>query len=164
VLDCFGNQLRKLHLERILDLDPVDELLTRNQIEFLTFHQCKFIAITNASALIDRIPRVVLTNRTNLFLPELKELKAIATCLGYWSFLFECQRPSLTKLKVNCSHIGLASTCQFNDGHLSNLWPNLKKFQVYNAYDFDPKKRSVVCNIDCEPSYLVKTFHRIFNK
>ena len=60
------------------------------------------------------------------FLPILNRLVVSGTCLGDWSRLFECNRPSLNTLFLSCSHIGIASKSPFNWEDIPNLWPNLQ--------------------------------------
>jgi hypothetical protein len=89
--------------------------------------------IADAAALAKRVPSAILSDCGNTFLPNLKELKISSTCLDYWSRLFECHRPSLTKLKLSCFHIGLSSMSPFNWSDAPVLWPNLKELGLLNT-------------------------------
>ena len=129
VLDCLGDcQLRKLSLEECTDVNPLVELLPIKRLQVLSIQYCDLTpSITSAATLMNRVPRAVLDDCTDQFLPELKELDARNNCLGYWSRLFECHRPSLAKCYVKCFHLGLASVSQFNWSDAPNMWPNLKE-------------------------------------
>jgi len=89
---------------------------------------CTLTSIADAADFAERVPIEVIQDCSNQFLPQLQEFDAEGTCLGYWSRLFsECHRPSLIKLKLLCSHLGLPSMSQFNLSDAPNLWPNLKE-------------------------------------
>ena len=60
------------------------------------------------------------------FLPKLKDLSISVNCLGEWSPLLETERPSLTKLHLNCSHLGIPGASSFYWRDLPTLWPNLE--------------------------------------
>jgi len=135
VYDCLGDRLCQLKLIHCLDVDPLEELFPKSLdlIASLTFQECLFTPIVDAAALEERLSRVVPKNSTITFLPDLKELKTINTCLGYWSRLFECQRLPLIKLYLHCSHIGLPSVSRFNWSDVPNQWPNLKFLGFHSA-------------------------------
>ena len=138
VLDCLGgDQLRNLSLTGCEDVDPIVELLSRKNLEILSFWNCKLIPFTDAAAFAERVPRAILTE-SDPFLPELKELKTKVTCLGYWSRLFECHRPSLVKLRLNCSHIGLSSVSRYDWSDTPSLWPNLKELGLLDNESNSP--------------------------
>jgi len=92
----------------------------------------KFIPLVNAAAFAERVPRAVLDDCRNQFLPQLRELVTDRTCLGFWSRLFECHRPPLVELRAACSHIGIPSVNQFDWSHTPNLWPNMEILEFFN--------------------------------
>ena len=54
-------------------------------------------------------------------------------CLGQWSRLFECHRPSLTDLNLSCFHLGVTSVIRFNwSDAVAHLWPNLSQVGIYS--------------------------------
>ena len=133
VLDCLGHQLRKLKLKSCEDVDPAVELLSMKRLEALTIRYCTLTPITTAAALVKHVPREILADCANQFLPQLRELETIGICLGYWSRLFDCRRPSLTKLRLNCSHLGLPSMTRLNWSDAPDLWPNLTEVRFLNG-------------------------------
>ena len=133
ILDCCGDdQLRKLSLKNCQYVDPILELLPIKRLESLSLWNCKLTPLADARELAERVPRATLDDCTNRFLCELKELDVKGTCLGYWSRLFECRRPLLTQLKLNCSHLGILSLNSFDWSDAFNLWPYLMELGFYN--------------------------------
>ena len=126
-----GDQLRKLTLYVCGDVDPLADLLPNKRLENLAIQRCTLIPIVNSAEFAERVPRAVLADCANQFLPQLKELVTTVTCLGYWSRLFECHRPNLIELDLSCSHIGLRSVSQFDWSDAPNLWPNLEILKFY---------------------------------
>ena len=117
------------------DVNPLTELLPHVRLECVIFKGCRFIPIANATEFAERVPEAVLADCTNRFLPNLKKLELISTCLGQWSRLFECHRPALTELSLSCSHIGLPSVSRFNwSDTASYLWPNLRHLSLRNFH------------------------------
>ena len=139
VLDCLGgSQLHKLTLTHCQDFDPIAELLPLKTLKFLSVQNCTLTPIANAAALAQRVPRAILADCANKFLPQLKELIVDVTCLGYWSRLFECPRPSLIKWTGFCSHLGFPSVSRFDWSDAPLMWPNMKKFGFYNNHGSAP--------------------------
>jgi hypothetical protein len=66
------------------------------------------------------------------FLPHLKRLK-LRICLGLWSPIFECHRPTFTTLNVICIHIGVPNQSEFEWGDVPKLWPNIRELHMINA-------------------------------
>ena len=139
VLDCLGgNKLRELTLRNCEDFDPIAELLPIKKPAFLSVQYCSLTPIANADALAQRVPRAILHDCANKFLPQLKELIVDGTCLGYWSRLFECPRPSLIKWTGFCSHLGFPSVSRFDWSDVPLMWPNMKEFGFYNNHGSAP--------------------------
>jgi len=115
-----------------MNVDPIVELLPNKRVETLTIEWSKFIPLVNAAAFAERVPRAVLDDCRNQFLPQLRELVTDRTCLGFWSRLFECHRPPLVELRAACSHIGIPSVNQFDWSHTPNLWPNMEILEFFN--------------------------------
>ena len=128
LLDCLCDHLRQLKFLHCRDVDPIAELfpIRLDCIVSLTFHECRLTPISDAAALDKRVSAHLDYSITNKFLPKLKELQTINTCLGYWSRLFEFQRPSLKKMYLHCCHIGLPSVSRFDWGDAPNQWPSLQ--------------------------------------
>ena len=130
IIDCLGgDRLRKLKLDICEDVDPLVELLPSSKgLQFLSLCDCTMAPIADLSVLVQRVPRAILDDCSNQFLPKLKKLKSVNTCIGYWSLLFECHRPALAKCILNCSHIGLfpSVTQCINWSDAPTLWPNLQ--------------------------------------
>jgi len=63
------------------------------------------------------------------FLPNLKSLE-VSCCLGQWSRVFETELPSLTNLRLNCSHLGVETVSEYLWSDASKLWPNLRQLHV----------------------------------
>ena len=73
------------------------------------------------------VPAAVMSDISNQFLPNLKKLETLGTCLGQWSRLFECHRPLMTDVTLNCFHFGLPTLSRFNWSDIPELWPNLRQ-------------------------------------
>ena len=142
-----SSPLRKLKFYECKDVDPVAELLPHVRLECVIFKICSFIPIANATEFAERVPEAVLADCSNRFLPKLKKLEYLNTCLGQWSRLFECHRPALTELSLTCSHIGLPFVSQFNwNDATSYLWPNLRHLSLrhYDSFTLLKLLKSIV--------------------
>lgn len=95
-----GDRLRKLILVDCVDIDPVTEFLHFSRLEMLCIEGGIMISIKDVDD-AQRIPPEMLAHFGQL-LPHLKSFSAVKTCLGHWSRLFECHRPSLTALQFSC--------------------------------------------------------------
>ena len=84
-----GDHLRFLSLLNCHGVDPVAEFSRFTRLENLRFEESTMAAIAQ------RIRTKFLANSEH-FLPNLKTLSTIGTCLGHWSCLFEYKSPSLT--------------------------------------------------------------------
>ena len=129
-----GDQLRKLDLQSCGEIDPITELLPNcKQLESLAMENCNFISI-NAAEFSKRVPPAVLADSSNQFLPRLRNLTSKLTCFGPWSPLFDCHRPSLMSLDVNCFHIGLPGVSRVSWIDTPNLWPHLQQIGFYEGW------------------------------
>ena len=115
-----GKQLQKLTFYNCHAVDPITELLPYTQLEALEFRESYLK------------PFIKGTDCDGAFLPCLTNLKMIRTCLGKWSRLFDCHRPSLKILNFTCSHIGFPLASPFKWSDTPNLWPNLRELTLYN--------------------------------
>ena len=122
VLSVIGHQLLRLrYSSSSLDIDVLSELGFCSRLRDLTFsYHCTLLPLPLGTDL---------QKYTNDFLPQLDNLKS-ASCLGEWSPLFECHRPSLTLLILACPHLGLATRSKFNWPDAPLLWPNLRNLKV----------------------------------
>ena len=132
LLDClFGERLRKLKIHS-MKIDPIFDLLPCSNLEQLFLEECSFTPVADEEAFVELVPTGILVDLANSFLPKLKTLSTKYTCFGQWSRLFECHRPSLTKLTVSCFHFGLPYASRFNWEDSPNLWPSLKELGIRN--------------------------------
>ena len=84
VLDFLGgDQLRKLDLYDCTGVDPLIELLPLKRLQVLAMWDCILTPIADAAAFAELVPRTVLEDCSNQFLPQLQELDADRTCLGF---------------------------------------------------------------------------------
>jgi hypothetical protein len=127
--------MHKLRLHDCNGVDPVAELLPHGtRLETLVIKNCNLNTIANAAAFAQLVTEEVMADCGNRFLPKLKKLEVMNCCLGQWSRLFECQRPSLIELKLNCFHLGLAGVSRANWSDAPNLlWPYLRLLGINNA-------------------------------
>jgi len=123
VLSILGRQLQSLHFYGTQTIDVIKELSP--------YHQLEELIIGNDYSLLP--PPVAADDfpSADNFLPRLKKFE-IRICLGPWSPLFECFRPSLTDIGLGCAHIG-TSRSQFNWIEVPNLWPNLREMTLLDT-------------------------------
>ena len=121
-----SHQLRQLFLFDCQDIDPFSELLPCVRLEFLYISpDCAMTPFPSeaepfADALVD------------YFLPVLEKMTS-SICLGDWSRLFECHRPSLTLLTLACSHVGISSMNQSSWNDVTTFWPKLQELRLYDT-------------------------------
>ena len=122
ILSILGLQLKSLMFYGCPTIDVRTELLPYSQLNKLKISSdCALLPIP----VTDEFPQ----RSAQTFLPQPKTLK-INCCLGSWSPLFECQRPTLTKLKLRCPHLGIASTSRYDWIDIPQLFPNLRKLYI----------------------------------
>ena len=114
VLTALGPRLIKLDVS-YSTIDVVAELTPYSQLEELSISF--FSAVPQVQ--VEILP-------TENFLPRLKKL-SVDSCLGNWSRLFECPRPSLTSLYLACPHFGIVDRSPFNWIDIPRLFPNLQE-------------------------------------
>ena len=130
VLNCIGGErLRKLLLVDCVDVDPIEEFSRFTRLENLRIQNSAMVPIEDDLA--QRIPPSILAD-CGQFLPNLKTLSVVGTCLGHWSRLFECRRRSLTALQLTCCHIGHPSMGRFNWSDTPRIWPNLQELTLFH--------------------------------
>ena len=116
VLSVLGPQLIKLEYNCKRDaIDIVTELLPCSQLGELSILDSNSVTV----------PQVEQILQIENFLPQLKKLH-VASCVGKWSCLFECPRPSLTSLYLACPHFGMTDRSPFNWIDIPQLFPNLQ--------------------------------------
>jgi hypothetical protein len=130
LLSHIGNQLRQLFLFDCQEIDPFTELLPCAKLEFL------YISPDCAMAPFPSDARPIADALVNCFLPLLEKMTS-SICLGDWSRLFECHRPSMTLLTLTCSHIGVYSTSSFSWNDVPSLWPHLQELRLYDTKGLD---------------------------
>lgn len=135
ILSCIGgDRLIDLAFVNCMSIDPVIEVMPYTRLERLGITQntgMNTLIATDVSDLSSRLPPEIL-NDFSLFLPNLRIMTTFRTCLGPWSRLFECYRPTLTTLRLACSHIGVPSKTRYNWCDIPDLWPNLEKLYFDN--------------------------------
>jgi hypothetical protein len=105
-----------LKLQHCFDLDLVAELLPCTQLKELTLTLCEF----------KTTPTPI---KNDSFFPSLKKL-TISSCDSDSSQLLELCIPSLTELRLCCSHFGICSITHLNWNSLPRLYPNLKVLSI----------------------------------
>ena len=130
IVDCFGgDQLHTISLDTCWNIDLYALLLPHKQIEYLRIEECDLVRIQDADEFAEHVPAAVISDISNQFLPNLKKLETLGTCLGQWSRLFECHRPLMTDVTLNCFHFGLPTLSRFNWSDIPELWPNLRQLK-----------------------------------
>ena len=131
LLNCLvSDKVRKLNLKDCSHIDPLIELWPFSHLEHLRLEVHDLVDIDKDFDLQNSLADI-----SSHFLPKLKTLK-IFHCFGQWSRLFECRRPSLTKVILICSHIGVPHTSLYKWHDVPKLWPNLRELGLrgYSHY------------------------------
>ena len=135
VLSVMGHQLQGLTYCSSSDVDFVAELFPYPQLKKLSMSSdCTLSPFPAALPPVDT------------FLPHLMKL-VIRICLGQWSLLLECHRPSLVLVRLACPHFEIASRSHWKWSDIPNVWPNLRRLTFDNTerleqnvlFEFIPK-------------------------
>ena len=117
VLSVLGAQLKRLKFKWCPKIYVITELFPLSQLEEL------LLFLGSTVHLDAEFPS------TDAFLPNLETFYADC-CLGKWSPLFECYRPSLEKFIPACLHFGMTDRSPFKWNDIPQLFPNFSCLSI----------------------------------
>jgi len=123
-LSVIGHQLQVLKFTNSQSVDIFAELFPFPQLKEL---------IISSGCTLSPFP-VELPLAVDNLLPNLMKL-TIFICLGQWSRVFECHRPSLVSVRLACPHFNIPSRSRLKWNNLSNIWPNLRHLAFNRAFN-----------------------------